>query len=320
MPRLFDAVRRLVPAHLRVDALGRAPQGELTQRDEVSLTEKALDGARGLLGDVDLAGVEPLEELVHGQVDDADLVGLVEDGVGHRLAHAHPGDLRDHVVQALEVLHVERGEDVDARVEQLLHVLPPLHVARSRRVRVGELVDEEQLGLSRERSVEVELVQLDAAVLHLAPREQLQAHEQRPRVVPSVRLHDPDDDGALLVVDLAARGLEHRVGLADAWRGAEEDRQLAPRRLLLLLANAREELVGVGAAVGHRGAVSLALNRTCDSARVERHVQCQHVHPRLTEHPELTIRRVGSHQRVHGALIHAASTRHPADLVPGGGR
>ena len=46
VPRSLDAVRGLVPAHLRVDALGRPAQGELAQRDEVSLLEEVLDRAR----------------------------------------------------------------------------------------------------------------------------------------------------------------------------------------------------------------------------------------------------------------------------------
>ena len=69
-------------------------------------------------------------------------------------------------------------------------------------------------------------------------------------VVAAVRLDDADDDVALLVLDLASRRLEHRVRLADARRGAEEDGQLAARRRLLLLAHAREQLVRVGAALG----------------------------------------------------------------------
>ena len=132
VPRLLDAVRGLVAAHLRLDALGGAAQRELAQRDEVALAEEVLDGARRLLRDVDLALVQALEQLVDGQVDDAHLVRLVEDRVGHRLADDDAGDLRDHVVEALEVLHVERREDVDARVEQLLDVLPALEVARAR--------------------------------------------------------------------------------------------------------------------------------------------------------------------------------------------
>ena len=45
----------------------------------------------GLLGDVDLALVEALEELVDREVDEANVVRSFEDGVGHGLAHDDAG-------------------------------------------------------------------------------------------------------------------------------------------------------------------------------------------------------------------------------------
>ena len=68
--------------------------------------------------------------------------GLIEDRVGHGFAHAHARDLRDHIVEALDVLDVERGIDVDAVVQQLFHVEIALGMAASRRIRVGELIDQ----------------------------------------------------------------------------------------------------------------------------------------------------------------------------------
>src|SRR6266850_1994011 len=51
------------------------------------------------------------------QVDQLDVVGLLEHRVGHRLAHHHPGDLRDDVVERLEMLDIHGRVDVDAGVE-----------------------------------------------------------------------------------------------------------------------------------------------------------------------------------------------------------
>ena len=94
---------------------------------------KKLSTARcAFSGHVDLALGQALEQLVGGQVDEPDLGRLLEHAIGHRLSHDDAGDLGDHVVQALDVLDVERRVDVDARVEQLLHVLPSLGMARSR--------------------------------------------------------------------------------------------------------------------------------------------------------------------------------------------
>ena len=67
-----------VAPHLRVDALGRAAQRELAQREEVALAEEVLHGALGLLGQVDLALAQPLQQVVRRKVDQHDFVGLVE--------------------------------------------------------------------------------------------------------------------------------------------------------------------------------------------------------------------------------------------------
>jgi hypothetical protein len=41
------------------------------------------------------------------------------------------------------MLDVERGPDVDARIEKLLDILPPLRVPTIGRIGVGELVDDD---------------------------------------------------------------------------------------------------------------------------------------------------------------------------------
>ena len=154
-----DGVVAHVGLHLRVHALGGAPEGELAQGHQVALAEEVLDGRLRLLGEIDLAFLQALQQLVGREVHQLDLIGALEHGVGHRLAHDDAGDLGHDVVEALDVLDVERRVHVDARVEQLEHVLPPLGVPGARRIRVGELVDEDHRGPARERGVEVELLQ-----------------------------------------------------------------------------------------------------------------------------------------------------------------
>ena len=67
----------------------------------------------------------------------------------------------------------------------------------------------------------------------------------RRRLGPAVRLDDADDDIHALLLEPVAL-LEHLVGLADAGREAEVDLQPAA----LLLADQRQELLGVGRRVG----------------------------------------------------------------------
>jgi hypothetical protein len=102
LARLPDALDRAIGtvlAHLRVDAVGRAPQRELAQRDQVALAEEVAHRTLGLLREIHLAVAHPLEQFLCGQVHQRDLVGRVEHTVGHRLPHANAGDRAHHVVQ-----------------------------------------------------------------------------------------------------------------------------------------------------------------------------------------------------------------------------
>ena len=171
---------------------------------------------------VDLARLEPLLERLGREVDEHDLVGLVEDAVGEGLADADAGDLEDRVVEALEMLHVHRGDDVDPRLEDLVDVLVALLVARAGRVRVRELVDEGELGCALEHGVDVHLPEHQAAVRHRHSRHELETLGERGGLGPVVRLEIADHDVAPLGVRLPAL-LQHPIGLADAGGHAEQD-------------------------------------------------------------------------------------------------
>ena len=75
-----------------------------------------------LCRDVDLSVAEALDQILGRQIDELDVVGALEDHVRHGLPHPHPGDPCNDVVQALEVLDVDGGVDLDAGVEELLDV------------------------------------------------------------------------------------------------------------------------------------------------------------------------------------------------------
>ena len=61
-------------------------------------------------------------------------------------------------------------------------------------LRVGQLVEQQQLRLAGEGGVEVELVEGDAAVLDLARRQALQPFGQGRGLRPAVGLHPADHD------------------------------------------------------------------------------------------------------------------------------
>jgi hypothetical protein len=67
-----------VGEQLLVDPLGGAPQRQLAQRGQVARREIMLQRALGLLGDVDLALLQPLDQVVGREIDQLDGVGAVE--------------------------------------------------------------------------------------------------------------------------------------------------------------------------------------------------------------------------------------------------
>ena len=218
---------------LLVDALGGAAQGELAQCGEIAGREIMRQRALGLLRDVDLAFLEALDEIVGRQIDQLDGVGAVEDRVRDSLADAHAGDLRHHVVEALDVLDVDRGVDVDAVGEQLFHVEVALGMAAARRVGMGELVDQHEMRPPGDDRVEIHFFEGAAAVVDPPARDDFEPGEQRLGLRAAVGL-DHADHHVAAVLALGARLFQHLVGLAHARRRADEDFQLAGGVLLAL--------------------------------------------------------------------------------------
>ena len=109
--------------------LGGAAQGNLAQRDQVALAEEVLRRLFGLARRVDFAGSQAGGQFVGGHVDQDNLVCSVQYFVGHCLMHADAGDGTNGAIEAFQMLNVERGPNVNASVQQFLHVLPALGVA-----------------------------------------------------------------------------------------------------------------------------------------------------------------------------------------------
>ncbi len=181
-----------------------------------------LKRALGLFGDVDLALLQPLNQVVRRQIDQFDGVGAVEHRIRHGLAHPHMGDLGDHVVEALDVLDIDRGVDVDAVGQQFLDVEIALRMAAARRIGVGEFVDQRDLRMARDQRVEIHLLEHLVLVFEPLARQNFEALQQRLGLRPAVGLDhaDHDIDAGL---QLGMRALQHLIGLADAGGGADED-------------------------------------------------------------------------------------------------
>src|SRR5208282_4792192 len=90
---------------------------------------------------------------------------------------------------------VDGGDHVDPGGEDLHDVLPPLGVpARSRHVRMGQLIDQGDLGPPAQHRVEVHFLNTAAAVLDLLAGNDLQPVDHVLGQPPTVTLDEADDD------------------------------------------------------------------------------------------------------------------------------
>ncbi len=111
-----------------------------------------------------------------------------------------------------------------------------------------------------ERAVEVELLELDPAVLDHATRQELETDEERAGVVATVRLGDARSTTSRFWSSASRRAASSIVYvLPTPGRRAEEDGELAARGPRLLFAHAREQLVGIGAFFGHSALIMALL-------------------------------------------------------------
>ena len=133
-------------------------------------------------------------QILGRDVDVDHLIGIDEHGVGNALAHLDADERFDRVVQAFQVLHVHRGDDVNSGGEEVLHVLVALGVSTAWNVGMRQFIDERDLRLAAEAGVEVELFDGNAVILHVTPRNAFQAVHQRDGAGAAVRFDKTDDD------------------------------------------------------------------------------------------------------------------------------
>ena len=155
-PGAAETQRAHVVQHPRIHRLRGAAQRQFTQGRQVRFGEEMAERAGRLGRKIDLASLQPIDELVGRNVDDLDLRHL-ENTVGHCFANAHAREAGDDVVQALDVLDVDGRVNIDPRRQQFLDVLIPLRVAAAGCIGVGQLVDEREPWPAGEDGVDIHL-------------------------------------------------------------------------------------------------------------------------------------------------------------------
>ena len=208
------------------DPVRRTAQGQFAQGRQIIRAEKVFQREGGAVFFINLSLLHALDQVGRLDIDERQLVRVIENFVGNTLVYVHRRRGIHRVVQAFDMLDIDRGIDVYAAVDYLLHVQIPLAVFASRGVGVRQLVHEKQLRTAREGGIDVKFLQQNAAVGKLLQRETLQPLRHFQRFGTVVRLQITDDDVYPKRFQIL-RGLQHGVGLAHARRIAEENFQFA---------------------------------------------------------------------------------------------
>ena len=128
-----------------VQLIRGAPHGDLPQGGQVLHGTKVLESLLCLALPVHLSRLKAFHQLVRLDIHQLDLIGPVKDVIRDALIDRDACDGGHQIVQRLQMLHIDRGVDVDAGLEQLFHILIALRVPATLGVAVGQFIDQDEL-------------------------------------------------------------------------------------------------------------------------------------------------------------------------------
>ena len=127
-PRARDCPGLHVGEHLFVNPLCSPAQGKLTECVQVPLVEKLLDCPGRHVWDIHFSFPQALEKFRWCKVNYFDLIRFIDYPVGNRFADYYMGDLGDYIIEALDMLDIQRGIDIDTCIQQFLDILVTFQV------------------------------------------------------------------------------------------------------------------------------------------------------------------------------------------------
>lgn len=153
-----------------------------------------LDGTLRLIRHIDLALVHLCDQILGRKIDQFNVVGAVDDRIGHRLADSDIGDSGDDVVEAFDTLDVKRRIDVDPGGEQLLDIHVALGMPAFRRIGMRKFIDQNDARPPGENCVEVHFTERVIPVGNRPARDDFEPLNKRLGLLAAMRLDDTGDD------------------------------------------------------------------------------------------------------------------------------
>ena len=92
------------------------PKGKFSQRNQRRLSKELLQSLFSFRTFVDNSSLQAMQQGPRREIHHHHLVGVLDHPVRHRLTHSNAADVPHLVVEALQVLDVHRGQNINAGV------------------------------------------------------------------------------------------------------------------------------------------------------------------------------------------------------------
>ena len=250
-PLILNVALFAIGGYLLIHILSDLSQRDLSQRTQVALSKEVVESLRHLLGPVDVAALQPVDERTRRDIHHLHLVGLFYHTIRNGFADPDAGDVVHRIVERFHVLNVHGGGHVDSGIQNHHHILPALFALAARYIGVSQLIHQHPLRFARNDGIGIHLFKHGAAILNLLPGDHLKFADLLDGALPTVGLQIADHHILRTLSLPAVRLAQHLEGFADACGEAKKDLQAASSSLFPH--HARQQLLGdrlADAAVG----------------------------------------------------------------------
>ena len=118
------------------------PESQFPQGNQIAFAEKMLNRFLSLLRQINLAVFKPIEQLVGWQVHQFDFISLFKHRVRHGFPNPYARNLAYIIIEAFQMLHIECRIHINAGIEELFDVLPPLGMPATLGIGVRQFVNQ----------------------------------------------------------------------------------------------------------------------------------------------------------------------------------
>jgi hypothetical protein len=188
------------------------------------LNKKVFQSGLNFVFSIYFAFCESFSQVLGGQVDIDDLVGLGDHRIRNPFPHFDAHELFDSIIEAFQVLDVHGCDHMDAAGEDFLDILVTLDVPAFGHVVMGKLIDQRHGRLSGQHGIHIHFFHFHAFVFPDQPGDDFESFQEFADVGAAMGFHKSDHH-IDTVTFKRMPFLEHAVGLADPGAIAEIDLQ-----------------------------------------------------------------------------------------------